>query len=181
MFIANHIPVTDKDLIKLFFKNKKSEKKEKHKVVFLTEDDYYLDFHQLVDFANTTENEDKFTEFMRKVKKRVNKIKNEKNVKDIIQREKSLQEQLDKNKLNTDIRKINTIKEEQEDKFDINEVIYLPMTFNKVLEYFNNKGKIRANINKIKNTIVHYFILFHFIFINTEKLLFFILLIIFIL
>lgn len=157
MFIDNNIPVNNKDLIKLFFKNKKSAKKDKHKVVFLTEDDYYLDFHQLVNFATTSENEDKFTEFMRMIKKRVNKLKTEKNTKNpVMQSEKNLQEAEDENKMTNDIRNINAIKEEQEDKFNINEVIYLPMTFNKILEYFNNKGKIRSNINKIKNTIVNF-------------------------
>ncbi len=152
MFIENNIPVTDKDLIKLFFKNKKLAKKDKHKVVFLTEDDYYLDFNHLVNFATTAENEEKFTEFMRKVKKRV---QTDNSTKRDIQKEKSLQEQLDKSKFANDIRNINIIKEEQEEKPDDNEVIYLPMTFNKILEYFSNKGKIRTNINKIKNTIVN--------------------------
>ena len=57
MFVDNNIPVTNNDLIKLFFKNK-SSKKDKHKVVFLTEDDYFLDFHQLVNFATSIENEE---------------------------------------------------------------------------------------------------------------------------
>lgn len=154
MFIENNIPVSDKELIKLFFKNKKSAKKDKHKVVFLTEDDYYLDFHQLVNFATSAENEDKFTEFMRKIKKRVNKFKQEKNKCLETHSEKNTHEQLGQQKINDNMKNINIIKEEAEEKIDINEVIYLPMTFNKILEYFNNKGKIRANINKIKNTIV---------------------------
>lgn len=160
MFNDNNIPVSDKDLIKLFFKNKKSAKKEKHKVVFLTEDDYYLDFYHLVNFATTAENEDKFTEFMRMIKKRLHNFKNDKSSKSVIQSEKNFLELIEKHnsnikKNNNDIRNINTIKEETEEKADVNEVIYLPMTFDKILEYFNNKGKIRANTNKIKNTIVN--------------------------
>jgi len=155
MFIDNNIPVNDKDLIRLFFKNKKKSKKDKHKVVFLTEDDYYLDFHQLVNFATTSENEEKFSEFMRKIKKRVSNLKNEQSAKrfDHDNNNKTNNENSDYNK---EIRDIKTIKEEPEDKIDVSEVIYLPMTFNKILEYFNNKGKIRANINKIKSTIVSF-------------------------
>lgn len=163
MFIENNIPVNDKDLIKLFFKNKQSTKKDKHKVVFLTEDDYYLDFHQLVNFATTSENEDKFTEFMRMIKRRVNKLKTKKSSTSVITSQKNLQEQQEKSQNNNVIGNMSNPKDEQELKFNINEVIYLPMTFNKILEYFNNKGKIRANLNKIKNTIVNiFFFLFYF-------------------
>ena len=163
MFVENNIPVTSEDLIKLFFKNKKSQQ-QKHKIVFLTEDNFYLDFHQLVNFATSIENETKFTEFMRKIKKRVSRKKGEK-YKGTSNSEVASNLNHDiTNDFNNEINdknNLNTIKEEKEDKMNNNDVIYLPMTFNKILEYFDNKGKIRTNINKIKNTIVIKFILLY--------------------
>jgi len=50
--------------------------------------------------------------------------------------------------------KLKTI-EEEEKKEDSEEVIYLPFSFNRILEHFNNKGKIRENFKKIEKTIVN--------------------------
>jgi hypothetical protein len=170
MFLENNIPVTSKDLIKLFFKNK-TQKKEKHKVVFLTEDDYFLDFNQLVNFATNIENEEKFTEFMRNIKKKVSvstnrdlKTMNSIDSKEMMKEKTATilndttsnycTQNINKNFNNNTKLKII----EEEEKVNKQEVIYLPMSFNKILEYFNNKGKIRSNINKIKSTIVSYYI-----------------------
>ena len=38
-----------------------------------------------------------------------------------------------------------------ENRFKIQENIFLPMNFNLVLDYFNNKGKDRVKLEKIKN------------------------------
>lgn len=124
MFTANNIPITEKDLIKLFFKNH-LKKQEKHKLVFLTEDRYYLDFNHLVSFATNSDNEEYFTEFMRKIKKTVANLK---------------------------LKRLNSI--DYENKVHPKNIVYLPMTFSKILEYFNNKGKIRLNVEKIQNTLV---------------------------
>jgi hypothetical protein len=37
---------------------------------------------------------------------------------------------------------------------------YLPMSFNKTLEYFSDRGKIRANMMNIKSNIVKYYYLY---------------------
>ncbi len=46
--------------------------------------------------------------------------------------------------------KVNNSKNEED-------VIYLPCSFNKLLNYFNDKGKMRAHENNIINTVVNNF------------------------
>ena len=117
MFKDNNIPVKTDELIKLFFKNP-NKKMEKHNILFLTEDNFYLDFYQLVNFTTKPENEEHFTDFMRKAKHKISSFRH------------------------------------VEKKPKAENIIYLPMTFNKILEYFSKKGKIRTNLNKINSTIV---------------------------
>lgn len=171
MFQDNNIPVTNKDLIRLFFQTKASIK-EKHKEVFLTEEDYTLNFNQLVNFAMTQESEEKFTQFMRIVKSRVKKTNKNFSSGNSIN---SYLAHKNSSGLDNDYNKSLSYKlfsqkstisdepfhDESEDKprLNYNEIVYLPMTFNKILEYFNNKGKIRSNINKIKTAIVRLFVL----------------------
>lgn len=170
MFNENNIPVSNNDLIKLFFKEKPN-KRQKHKVVFLTEEDFSLDFNKMVKFATSTDNQKKFTDFMRMIRKRVKDKKNllRKNITESIDinnnsideiKEKTcsnfidteLTKSFNRNYFQNSSNKLKVIEEEKKNEDD--EVIYLPMSFNKILEHFNNKGKIRENIKKIKKTIV---------------------------
>jgi hypothetical protein len=192
MFNENNIPVTHNDLIKLFFKEK-VDRRQKHKVVFLKEKDFSLDFNKMVKFATTTNNQNKFKEFMRMIKKRVINKKLNTNADRERQRELGKTDSsnliendfsksyIRKNNMNSNLQNspknfnfnLNRIVEEKKNEngnendydydYDKNnndndieneEIIYLPMSFNNILEHFNNKGKIRENIKKIKNTIV---------------------------
>ena len=42
----------------------------------------------------------------------------------------------------------------EEEKIEDNDIIYYPFTFNKILEHFNRKGKIKDNLDNIKSSIV---------------------------
>ena len=53
---------------------------------------------------------------------------------------------------NLKLKKLNSI--DYQNKVHPKNIVYLPMTFSKILEYFNNKGKIRLNVEKIQNTLV---------------------------
>jgi len=103
MFNQNHINADIKDLVNLFFKNKKFKEKDVMKL--------YLDFYQFMEFAINKEQD--FRDFMREIKE---KYKRNKNWKD-----------------------------------DHN--TYLPMNFNRVLDYFIIKGKEREAIEVIENSI----------------------------
>lgn len=171
MFNQNNIPVNAKDLIHLLFK-KNENKRQRHKVLFLKEDEYSLDFNKLVKFATSTEDQDKFIDFMRKIRKRIGEKRNDltrKTVESIdIENTNSVEElkktyssnfieteltkSFNRNHFIQNSSKLKVIEEEKNHKEE--EVIYLPMSINKVLQHFNSKGKIRGNLNNIKNTIV---------------------------
>ena len=116
MFNANKINASINDLVDLFFKGKKFKESEVMKL--------YLNFHQFINFALTKDKE--FREFMRNIKRKIekeNKLKNQNN-----------------------ITKDNN--EEDEEKGQ-----YLPMTFKSLLDYFVDKGKQRTSKEIINKAI----------------------------
>ena len=116
MFNANKINASINDLVDLFFKGKKFKESEIMKL--------YLNFHQFINFALTKDKE--FREFMRNIKRKIekeNKLKNKNN-----------------------ITKDNN--EEDEEKGQ-----YLPMTFKSLLDYFVDKGKQRTSKEIINKAI----------------------------
>lgn len=68
MFNTNNIPVVTEELLALFFKGKKLPKGE----------DPYLDFYQFMEFALSKVSDQDFRGFMRKLKIKIAKIREEK-------------------------------------------------------------------------------------------------------
>jgi hypothetical protein len=238
MFHDNNIPVTQLELMDLFFK-KKEDKKQKHKVEFIREDDFEIDFKKLVEFATNENYQKRFEDFMRMIKKRDLDKKSNLQEKIRLKKERAINNananfyintinntngningnlNINGNERNNDRNKtkngfndtnefsdgtftftntnnnisfdkditistnfnLNTntnlnanpnnnnnnknifmpksgnlmiIKEEKkiaEDK----SLAYYPFTFNKILEHFNRKGKIKENLDKIRDSIV---------------------------
>lgn len=183
MFHDNNIPVTQNDLINLFFR-KKDENRQRHKVEFYGEEDYSIDFKKLVEFATDERHQKRFEEFMRTIKKR--EVEKRKIMEEKIKLRNSLEKNpkfrdtnefsidtinnlsMENSRENTFTSNFNNnnnknlfarkssnlkvIKEEQ--KLEGIDFVYYPFTFNKILEHFNRKGKIKDNFDKIKNSIV---------------------------
>ena len=115
MFNLNNIEVLYKDLYKLFFTERKPHEMNKLNA--------YLDFYQFINFALSDNKDQLFRDFMRNLKKR--KIdKEEKN-----SESKDILPIIDGNSIIT-----NT------NKFIDEEVNFLPMNFNLLLDYFNSEA-----------------------------------------
>lgn len=120
MFNKNKIPVTLRELQSLFFN-------KEYKNIYIKNDnnneenEYYLEFYNLVLFAINNQTNEKFIKFMRNLKAKLNNF--------------------------------DTLLTHSEKSHMEKEVFFIPMDFNTLLEYFNDKGKIRVNTNYIKKTI----------------------------
>ena len=131
MFKTNHINVTEDDLCGLFFKGKKYRKEDINKL--------YLDFFQFMNFALSKSSDQDFRIFMRKVKEKILKEKE--------------QERIEEEK------KKNSMEKQEEEVVDDlfvdekKEPVFLPMNFNLLLDYFINKGKERKSQKKIRRAI----------------------------
>ena len=122
MFKTNHINVTEDDLCSLFFKGKKFRKEDINKL--------YLDFFQFMKFALSKTSDQDFRIFMRKVKEKILKEK---------ENEKNEENNENDNKIDDDL----FVDEKKEP-------VFLPMNFNLLLDYFINKGKERKSQKKNK-------------------------------
>ena len=86
MFKTNHIDVTEDDLCSLFFKGKKFRKEDINKL--------YLDFYQFMQFALSKASDQDFRIFIRKIKEKIMKEKeNEKNKRIIANQRNELSKQ----------------------------------------------------------------------------------------
>ena len=121
MFMSNKISADINDLVELFFKGKKFKEKEVLKL--------YLNFHQFINFALTKDQE--FRQFMRNIKERTKKEKNNKN----------------ENKIE------DSTNNEKEIDYENEKDGYLPMSFNSLLDYFIDKGKERYSKEVINKAI----------------------------
>ena len=124
MFNMNNIHCTEKEILNLFFKDKKIPKGEVPG----------LDFYNFMSFALSKEADQDFRNFMRKINEQVQEEKRAK------------KRQLSEDKENL------LISSEEDDRTD-----YLPMSFNKILDYFIEKGKERESKEVIGKAIVSLF------------------------
>ena len=124
MFNTNKIPVEEEELVGLFFKDKKLRKDEEP----------YLDFYQFMLFALSKACDQDFRSFMRKLKNK----------------------KADESKANSVINKFvttNNSSKKAKPEHPEEENLFLPMNFNLVLDYFNNKGKQRDSQAKIQEAL----------------------------
>ena len=135
MFNTNNINVTEEDLCGLFFKGKKYKEKDINKL--------YLDFFQFMNFALSKKSDQDFRVFMRAIKEKKMKEK---------EQERILEEEKEKKKLAN----FESTEEEAVDDLFVDEKkepVFFPMNFNLLLDYFINKGKERKSQKKIRRAI----------------------------
>ena len=135
MFNTNNINVTEEDLCGLFFKGKKYKKEDINKL--------YLDFFQFMNFALSKKSDQDFRVFMRNIKEKKMKEKEQERIAEEEKRKKHLE---------------NFEGEEEEVVDDLyvdekKEPVFFPMNFNLLLDYFINKGKERKSQKKIRRAI----------------------------
>ena len=135
MFNTNNINVTEEDLCELFFKGKKYKKEDINKL--------YLDFFQFMNFALSKKSDQDFRVFMRNIKEKKMKEKEQERIAEEEKRKKHLE---------------NFEGEEEEVVDDLfvdekKEPVFFPMNFNLLLDYFINKGKERKSQKKIRRAI----------------------------
>ena len=135
MFNTNNINVTEEDLCGLFFKGKKYKKEDINKL--------YLDFFQFMNFALSKKSDQDFRVFMRNIKEKKMKEKEQERIAEEEKRKKHLE---------------NFEGEEEEVVDDLyvdekKEPVFFPMNFNLLLDYFINKGKERKSQRKIRRAI----------------------------
>jgi hypothetical protein len=135
MFNTNNINVTEDDLCGLFFKGKKYRKKDINIL--------YLDFFQFMNFALSKKSDQDFRMFMRNIKEKKMKEKEQERIEEEEKKKKNLE---------------NFKGEEEEVVDDLyvdekKEPVFFPMNFNLLLDYFINKGKERKSQKKIRRTI----------------------------
>ena len=94
-------------------------------------EDPYLNVYQFIEFALSKESDQNFRNFMRKIKKKIYKKK-------------------EKERKKLDL--MNEFEEKQNKEEDH---LFLPMNFNLVLDYFNNKGKDREKMENIENALIN--------------------------
>ena len=135
MFNTNNINVTEEDLCGLFFKGKKYRKKDINIL--------YLDFFQFMNFALSKKSDQDFRMFMRNIKEKKMKEKEQERIEEEEKKKKNLE---------------NFKGEEEEVVDDLyvdekKEPVFFPMNFNLLLDYFINKGKERKSQKKIRRAI----------------------------
>ena len=135
MFNTNNINVTEEDLCGLFFKGKKYKKEDINKL--------YLDFFQFMNFALSKKSDQDFRVFMRNIKEKKMKEKEQERILEEEKKRKNLE---------------NFEKGEEEVVDDLfvdekKEPVFFPMNFNLLLDYFINKGKERKSQKKIRRAI----------------------------
>ena len=135
MFNTNNINVTEEDLCGLFFKGKKYKKEDINKL--------YLDFFQFMNFALSKKSDQDFRVFMRNIKEKKMKEKEQERIAEEEKKKKQLE---------------NFEGEEEEVIDDLyvdekKEPVFFPMNFNLLLDYFINKGKERKSQKKIRRAI----------------------------
>ena len=135
MFNTNNINVTEEDLCGLFFKGKKYKKEDINKL--------YLDFFQFMNFALSKKSDQDFRVFMRGIKEKKMKEKEQERIAEEEKRKKNLE---------------NFQGEDEEVVDDLfvdekKEPVFFPMNFNLLLDYFINKGKERKSQKKIRRAI----------------------------
>ena len=140
MFTTNKIICEQIDLQKLFFGD----------TFFPPDANPGLDFFSFMSFAISKKGDQDFRDFMRKVKETINEHK------------KAHQEKanfaIDHFMKNSTIgvrtpRVSNDISIDKKEP-ELDEVLYLPMNFNKVLDYFNDKSKERIRFGDVEEAIV---------------------------
>ena len=135
MFNTNNINVTEEDLCGLFFKGKKYRKKDINIL--------YLDFFQFMNFALSKKSDQDFRMFMRNIKEKKMKEKEQERIEEEEKKKKNLE---------------NFKGEEEEVVDDLyvdekKEPVFFPMNFNLLLDYFINKGKERKSQKVIRRAI----------------------------
>jgi len=142
MFNTNKIHCEQMDLQKLFFGDK----------YFPPDVDPGLDFYAFMGFAISKEGDQDFRNFMRKVKEKIrlkkideeaseNSIDNNSSIMKGSLKSFNYKDKPSKHSLKS-IKSDNSEKKDGEsEKSEDKEAIYLPMNFNKVLDYFNDKVK----------------------------------------
>lgn len=171
MFGTNDIPVELNELVQLFFRNQPIKKNEEP----------CLNFYQLIEFAFDDENEAEFEAFINKLKLAIveeNKRKAAERKQSFMMRNKTVTPKAtlsgnkgysegnskNKNKSKDFINNLESrsygvdnyeLNENNKDDKDNNTIenAFLPMTLNRLLDYFNKKGNIRANCEEIDQTI----------------------------
>ena len=142
MFKVNHINVTEDDLISLFFKGKKFRKCDINKL--------YLDFYQFMQFGLSKK---VITISGHSLGISRKKLSLEKAQMQMIEKNNEQQQKCNNEKIEND----NKDKEENLDELfkdnTSDELVFLPMNFNLVLDYFIKKGKERKSQKKIRKTI----------------------------
>ena len=171
MFISNRIYVQKKTLANLFFP-------EKYKEIFKTKsdeenenneeklDDLYLDFFQFMMFGLSPISDQKFRDFMRKIRK-TSKVTDEHIFSSL--KKQSLYEdrfktmvflKINETSDNPHIRNSTIVKQKdmEKNKKIIKEDYFhfLPMNFNLMLDYFNKNNKVRGWSKEIKVSIVYF-------------------------
>jgi hypothetical protein len=139
MFNTNNIPVETEELLNLFFKDKKLPKGE----------DPYLDFYQFMEFALSKICDQDFRLFMRMLKVKIAKLKADSSQKNLL----TIKEHNDKKEEEDEEESMDATHLKEDGKKKEEDILFLPMNFNLVLDYFNNKGKQRENEDKIKKAV----------------------------
>lgn len=130
MFNMNSIHVTNKDLFKLFFNDKKSFE--------INETNAYLDFYQFIEFALSETKDQEFRDFMRSLKDRFEHNRKLKASSTNITKRGNSE---------------NVITNKSQNVMPDDEVDFLPMNFNLLLDYFNKRGKLRGYWSSIQDCI----------------------------
>ena len=139
MFQTNKILCEQPELVKLFFGEK----------YFPKDANPGLDFFQFMSFAISKKGDQDFRKFMRGVKEKLGK------------KEKLEEEDKSVKDAQTIISSSDYIKKHptgKAEKIDEEEQVYLPMNFNKVLDYFNEKSNERNARSNLDKAIVKNFI-----------------------